>query len=77
MLTNNANGGVQMIEVEAWVLVDEDGGYEIAKEADELQSPAGLASRLVKITLKVPTPAAVELSAVIAGEAAGGTLAVA
>ncbi len=59
---------MDVTEVEVWVLVDADGDFEVSKDPDDLQAPAGQASRLVKITLKVPTPAAVELEAEIAAE---------
>lgn len=66
-----------MTEVELWVLVDENGDYEVSKEAGDLQAEAGLASRLMRITVKVPTPAAVELEAEIDEEPTTGELKVA
>jgi len=66
-----------MVEVEVWVMIDQGGEYEVAKEADELQAPAGMASRLVKVTVSVPTPKAVELVATVADEPAAAELAVA
>ena len=68
---------VEMIEVELWVLVDEDGEYEVSKDADDLQAGAGLASRMVKVTVRVPTPKAVELVAMVGAESAAGELKVA
>lgn len=68
---------VEMVEVELWVLVDENGDYEVSKDASELQAGAGLASRMVKVKLNIPTPAAVELEAEIAEEPAAGELKVA
>jgi hypothetical protein len=66
-----------MCEVELWVLVDENGDYEVSKDASDLQADAGLASRMVRVNLKVPTPAAVELEAEIADEPTTGELKVA
>ncbi len=62
------------VEVELWVMVDEDGEYEVSKDADELQAPAGQASRMVKVTLTVPKPKPVELVAVIEAEPDAGEL---
>jgi hypothetical protein len=66
-----------MTEVELWVLVDENGDYEVSKDAADLQADAGLASRVVKVTLRVPTPEPVELEAEIAAEPSVGELKVA
>lgn len=66
-----------MIEAELWVLVDENGDWEVSKDVNELQAEAGLASRMVKVTIKVPTPQAVELEAEIAEEPSTGELKVA
>jgi hypothetical protein len=65
---------VELVEVELWVMVDEDGEFEVSKDAGELQANAGQASRLVRITVSVPKPKAVELSAVIAEEPTVGEL---
>ncbi|MBP3959440.1 hypothetical protein J8F10_29705 [Gemmata sp. G18] len=67
----------ELIQVEVWVLVDENGDYEVSKDADELQPAAGLASRMVKITVNVPTPKPVELVATVAAEPDAGELRVA
>lgn len=66
-----------MTEVTLYVMIDEEGDYEIAKDAGDLQAPAGMASRLVKVTVNVPTPVAVELEATLDGESSGGELKVA
>ncbi|AMV30033.1 hypothetical protein VT84_36910 [Gemmata sp. SH-PL17] len=66
-----------MVEVEVWVMVDENGDYEVSKDADDLQPTAGLAARMVKITVNVPTPKAVELVATVAEEPATAELKVA
>ncbi|MBP3959591.1 hypothetical protein J8F10_30470 [Gemmata sp. G18] len=65
------------VEVEVWVIVDEDGNYEVSREADELVGQAGKASRMVKITVNVPTPKPVELVATVAAEIDAGELKVA
>ncbi|QJW92953.1 hypothetical protein [Frigoriglobus tundricola] len=57
-----------------WLMVDADGNYEVAKDADDLQAPAGTASRLVKLSVRVPTPKAVELVGTVSNEPAGGAL---
>ncbi|VTS00803.1 unnamed protein product [Gemmata massiliana] len=62
------------VEIEVWVLVDENGDYEVSKDASDLQPEAGLASRMVKIKLTVPTPRAVELEAEIEEEPNAGEL---
>lgn len=63
-----------MTEIELWVMVDEEGDWEVSKDADELQPQAGLASRMVRVKLKVPTPKPVELEAEIAEEPTTGEL---
>jgi hypothetical protein len=68
---------VETCEVEIWLMVDEDGDFEVSKDATDLQAPAGLASRMVRVTLTIPKPAAVELAGVVPAEATGGELKVA
>jgi hypothetical protein len=60
----------QTIEVEVWVLVDASGDYAVAKDAaaaveayeGEVQALTESGGhRLVKLTVKVPLPATVEL----------------
>ncbi len=63
-----------MVEVEIWVMVDENGEYEVSKEPGDLQAEAGLASRMVKVCIKVPVPQAVELEAEIEPEASDAEL---
>jgi hypothetical protein len=65
---------MDVVEIEVWVMVDEDGDFEVSKDADELQAPAGKASRLLKMTLTVPQPKTVELAAVVSEEAPVGEL---
>ncbi|VTS03788.1 unnamed protein product [Gemmata massiliana] len=67
----------ELIEVEVWVLVDENGDYEVSKDAGDLQAESGLASRMVKIKVNVPTPQAVELVGTVEAEPAVGELKVA
>ncbi len=61
-----------MHEIEVWVLVDQDGDYEVAKGADNAEERfkeeigdclAG--SRMVKVTLTVEVPEPLTISAVI------------
>ncbi|AMV29267.1 hypothetical protein VT84_33035 [Gemmata sp. SH-PL17] len=66
-----------MVEVEVWVLVDEQGEYVVSKDAGDLQADVGLASRMVKITVNVPMPKAVELVATVAEEPGAAELKVA
>jgi hypothetical protein len=65
----------EMVEVEVWVMVDEEGNYEVADTAANLNQPAaGVANRIVKVKLNVPKPRAVELEATIAEEPDAGEL---
>jgi hypothetical protein len=66
-----------MVEIEVWVKVDEEGDWSVAKDRDDLDSTGELATRLVRVTLKVPLPAVVELEAEIAEEPEAGELKVA
>lgn len=68
---------MEMVQVEVWVLVDEDGDYEVSKDASDLQPGAGLASRMVKVTLNVSKPRPVELQATVSEEPTTGELKVA
>ena len=49
-------------EVELWVIVDEEGNYEVLKDLGDIDGAflAG-AQRTVHVTLKVPVPRAVEV----------------
>jgi hypothetical protein len=67
----------EMVEVEVWVLVDENGEYEVSKDAGDLQAEAGLASRMFKATVYTPKPKPVELVATLADEPATAELQVA
>ncbi|MBP3954001.1 hypothetical protein J8F10_01645 [Gemmata sp. G18] len=67
----------ELVEVEVWVLVDSNGDYEVSKDSEELQPAAGLSSRMVKVTINVPTPKPVELVATVAAEPDAGELKVA
>jgi len=64
----------EMVEAEIWVMVDEDGNYTVADTRDNLEAPAGLATRVLKLTVNVPKPRPVELVATIADEPATGEL---
>ncbi|HEY1190055.1 MAG TPA: hypothetical protein VGE74_20560 [Gemmata sp.] len=61
-------GQSNTVQVEVWVMVDENGSYEVAKEAGDLQAGAGECCRFVKLTVKVPKPQPVELTATIEAE---------
>jgi hypothetical protein len=67
----------EMVEVEVWVMVDEDGDVTVSQDRDELEQPTGLATRIVKLTVNVPKPKPVELIATIAEESAAGELKIA
>ncbi len=76
----------EMVAVEVWVMIDEDGDYAIAKDNDELAAAYDgdiggdrdtLCTRRVKITVNVPKPRPVELVATVAEEPAAGELAAA
>ena len=58
---------VELVECEVWLMVDENGDYKIALEADdtELQADPGLATRVVKVVVKVPVPRAVEVAVTV------------
>jgi hypothetical protein len=61
------------VEAEVWVCVDANDSYTVASDPDSLDAPdAGVPSRVVKITVKVPRPKAAALVAVVAEEPTGG-----
>jgi hypothetical protein len=68
--------------VEIWVIVDEDGNYVAHTDKDALEEryeeevgrSSGAATRVVRLTVNVPTPKAVELVATVAEEGAAGEL---
>ncbi len=76
-----------MVDVEFWIIVTENGDYQIGLDADDLKTryeesidadgDRTVATRLVKVKLSVPTPVPVELSATVADEPASGELKVA
>ncbi len=77
---------MDVTEVEVWVMIDEDGNYSIALTQAELPGQHdedhntredGVNTRQFKITLKVPNPKPVELTATVADEPAAGELKVA
>lgn len=71
--------------VEVWVLVDAVGDYSVgadeeavaARYAEEVGANDSIAKRIVKVTLTVPLPRAVELVGVVSAEPTGGELRVA
>lgn len=72
------------VQIEVWVLIDANGKYVVGREQDDLKGAYEehvgdldtLAQRLVRVTLTVPKPRAVEVAATIAEEpaAAGVTV---
>jgi hypothetical protein len=73
----------EMVTVEVWVKIGADGQYAAHTDPDELLQRyedecdgSQLATRVIKITIQVPTPAPLELTATIAAEPATGELAV-
>lgn len=69
---------MDMVEVVVWVVVDENGEAAADCDRDNLEAASeALATRLVKITVKVPRPKPVELVATVAEEAECGELRVA
>jgi hypothetical protein len=69
--------------VEVWVLVNDQGEYDVGpcdvscQERFDENCSTGGARRLVKVTLNVPTPKAVELVGTVPAESEGGELKVA
>lgn len=76
---------METVQVEVWVMVDEDGSYMAHEDRDalaerykdEMSDDPTIARRMVKVTLNVPKPAPVELVATVAEEPATGELRVA
>ena len=74
----------EMVNVEVWILIDETGDYVAHVNQEDLASAwqevigdppeLGVATRVVKVTLTVPKPRAVELAATVAAEPDGGKL---
>lgn len=69
----------ELVECEVWVMVGEDGQYTCHTDPDLLRerfdeecAEAGLVTRVVKLTVKVPAPKPVELVATVAEEPATG-----
>jgi hypothetical protein len=68
--------------VEVWVMVDEKGNWVVHPDRaellnrydEEIGTYEGEAVRIIKATIKVPTPKPVELSGVVAAEVEGGEL---
>jgi hypothetical protein len=73
-----------LIEVEVVVIVDGDGNWVVSHDQEsalekygEEYTDDGSPRRTIRVTLKVPVPAVVELTAEIPEEAAAGELKVA
>ncbi len=69
-----------LVTVEVWVKVNSDGDYAVGMDEDlcgesfESEIGGNGPARFVKVTLRVPRPAAVELQADVAEEPNVGTL---
>lgn len=69
-----------MVEVEVWACVDGAGDYGIGKTDEDAQQAyeddigGNAPRRLVKLTVKVPAPAVIELTGEVPAEAAAGEL---
>lgn len=70
-------------QVEVWVMVDADGDYVVAKDREALAEKyeeefttlnSEVTTRFIKLTVQVPTPKPIELTAVVADEPAAGEL---
>lgn len=67
---------MELVNVEVWVLVDEDGTYLCHEDREQLSErykdeqtdDATTARRMVKVTLQVPKPRPVEVVATVAEE---------
>lgn len=68
---------METVQCEIWIMVDENGEYEIAKDAADLQANPGDACRMVRVTVNVPVPKTVELEATIEPEPTAAELKVA
>ncbi len=75
---------MKTVEVEIWVLVDENGNYAANTVEDELDQryaeeigSTDVATRRIKVKLTVPLPAVVELSGVVPVDDSAATLSVA
>jgi hypothetical protein len=75
-----------LVEVEVWVMVDEEGQSVVCGDKDKLQErweeevgdfDPGTAKRLIRATIRVPMPCVVELEAEIAAEPGAAELKVA
>jgi hypothetical protein len=76
----------ETVDVTVWILVDQDGDYVCTLDRDDLGTLYGevfteltseITTRYVKVTVQVPKPRPVELTATIAAEPAVGELKVA
>lgn len=74
---------IEMVKVEVWVVVDQDGDYSVSKEGEqgageqyesECVSLTQATVRRIKITVMVPKPKCVELTATLAEEESVGEL---
>lgn len=73
----------EMVKVELWVVVDQDGDYSVSKDgeteaAEQYESDyvplSEMATRRVKITIMVPRPKVVEITATVGDEPGVGAV---
>ncbi|HEY1192108.1 MAG TPA: hypothetical protein VGE74_31055 [Gemmata sp.] len=65
MSTTNA---AELVACEVWVMVREDGSYEVSTDPADMQAPEGEACRMVKVMVNVPKPRPAVLTATVAEE---------
>lgn len=56
---------VELVEVEVWVLVDETGESQVGSDPADFDADPELATRLVRVTVKVPPPRQVEVAVTV------------
>lgn len=55
----------ELVECEIWVLVSESGTYEVGADPAEFDADPAVATRLVKVVVKVPLPRPVEVAVTV------------
>lgn len=73
----------EFCQVEVWVVVDENGDYVVDTASDSAEEKygddigrTGIATRMVKVTLKVPYPKPIEVTAELPEESSEVAVAV-
>jgi hypothetical protein len=81
MANETTTNATETVEAEVYVMIGEDGQYTCHTDPDALAerfadecADAGLATRVVKVTLRIPMPRPVELVGTVAAEPEGGEL---